>query len=407
MKKLKERRQHRKQFWREVRSRIQRTLFRRHATVIAITGSCAKTSATKFLGRIVSNHAPSYIGIDRNASRSALKTMLRAPLNTRFFVQEVGISEPGHMAKSVRLLRPQIGIVTTIGQDHYTSFRTLEATAAEKGLLIEALPKSGTAALNADDPHVMGMAARTKASVITYGQTPDADLRAFAIKADWPNRLSFSMTYQGRTARVETDLFGDLMLTALLAAVAGGLSVGIPLEQCAESLKAVPAYPRRQFIHHSAQGMWFINDTFKAPWWSMEQVMNQLKHAKSPRKTIVIGSMSDTGPSGSRKYRQVARHALDIADRVVFVGNKAKHAKKVMPSEAPSNLFIFDSIVDAAEFLETSRIKDELILLKSNKLEHLERLVHIGTDQQKCWKERCDKVTYCDHCEEQQSPATR
>ena len=49
------------------------------------------------------------------------------------------------MSEPLRLLNPQIGIVTTIGGDHYTAFRTLEATALEKGKLVEGLPPEGTA----------------------------------------------------------------------------------------------------------------------------------------------------------------------------------------------------------------------------------------------------------------------
>ena len=67
------------------------------------------------------------------------------------------MKQPGEMGKILFLLRPNIGIVTIIGSDHYTNFRTLDATAAEKGVLIESLPKSGTAVLNADDPYVLDM----------------------------------------------------------------------------------------------------------------------------------------------------------------------------------------------------------------------------------------------------------
>ena len=56
------------------------------------------------------------------------------------------------MSEPLRLLSPQIGIVTTIGDDHYTAFRTREATALEKGKLC--LSPEGTAILNADDPLV-------------------------------------------------------------------------------------------------------------------------------------------------------------------------------------------------------------------------------------------------------------
>ena len=93
------------------------------------------------------------------------------------------------MKKNVSLLRPNIGIVTTIGKDHYTSFRTLDATAVEAGDLIKSLPDFGTAVLNADDPHVVGMQHLTNAKVLTYGLSEHADVQASDIKSSWPERL--------------------------------------------------------------------------------------------------------------------------------------------------------------------------------------------------------------------------
>ena len=56
-----------------------------------------------------------------------------------------------------------------IGSDHYKNYRSLEATARAKGQLVELLPSTGMAILNADDPHVLAMASRTSARVVTFG----------------------------------------------------------------------------------------------------------------------------------------------------------------------------------------------------------------------------------------------
>ena len=85
----------------------------------------------------------------------------------RFLVQELSGDKPGQMRDVLPLLQPQIGIVTCIGQDHYVNFRSLEATAQEKGQLIATLPPGGVAVLNADDPHVAAMQELARTDVIT------------------------------------------------------------------------------------------------------------------------------------------------------------------------------------------------------------------------------------------------
>src|SRR3546814_17218271 len=90
----------------------------------------------------------------------------------------------------LRLVRPSIGVVTTIGDDHHKAFGSREAIAAERGKLIAALPAEGTAVLNADDPLVWAMRQRCKGRVIRYGLGEGADLPARAIRSRWPERLS-------------------------------------------------------------------------------------------------------------------------------------------------------------------------------------------------------------------------
>lgn len=304
------------------------------------------------------------------------------------------------MARRAKLLRPDISVITTIGQDHHKSFRTLEATAQEKGVLVEALSKTGVAVLNADDPHVLPMAERTSASILTYGVGEDAAVRASDIRADWPNRLSLTISYQDASVRVQTGLFGSLQVTSILAATAAALASGIDLKQCAKSLNGIEAYNRRMSLHRAGNGVWFVNDTFKAPYWTVEKVLAQLNDVKAPRITAVLGTYSDIKGSGSPKYRAMARVALECCDRVICVGNKAKYVRKMMSLENEGRLFVFDKPEEALRLIKESAMEDELVLIKSNGLEHLERLIHGQDAQLKCWICPCRKSCDCINCEQ-------
>jgi UDP-N-acetylmuramoyl-tripeptide--D-alanyl-D-alanine ligase len=355
---------------------------------IAITGSCGKTSATHFLGKILSDYFPTHVGVKNNCISAIMITLRDARRRHRFVVQETGISAPGMMSPSVRLLRPDIGIVTTVGQDHHTSFRTLEATAAEKGILIESLPESGTAVLNADDSHVLAMGKRTRAAILTYGLSESADVRAASIRAVWPDRLSLTVIFRGEQVRIETNLFGDLVVPSILSAVAGALVCGVSLSQCAESLKGIEAVPRRMSVHRNRSGVWFVDDSYKAPFWSVEKAIMQVKDVLAPRKTLVMGSFSDTPGSDSSKYRAMARLGLQIADRVIFVGGKAVYIKKMMMPGTEGRLYAFDTTEPVYDLLVQTALPDELVLIKSNDSERLDILISRcqadGEDAESC-----------------------
>jgi UDP-N-acetylmuramoyl-tripeptide--D-alanyl-D-alanine ligase len=388
-----------KKWLRVLKCRLRRRFFCK-ATVLAVTGSCGKTSATHFLGKILSDGHPCLIGILYNCREAMLKTLRRVNRSHRFVLQETGADGPGYMLGILPMLRPHIGIVTSIGQDHRQKFRTLEATAAEKGLLIESLPYSGVAVLNADDPNVLAMAPRTKARVLTYGLSAGADVRASDIRCGWPERLSLTVTYQGESVRIETDLFGGLLTCSILAAVCGALAAGIDLKQCAASLKSVQSFPRRMAIHSTSRGAWYICDTAKAPYWGIAKVLALLKDVNAPRRTVVFGSFSDTAGSDSDKYRGMAKQALEIAERVIFIGKKATHIRKMLTPETRGRLYMMESLQDAARLLAEDVVTDELVLIKSSNLEHAERLFFSQDNTLQCWKPVCPLNFSCEQCTE-------
>lgn len=190
---------------RRMRCRLKRRTLR-GTTVLAITGSCGKTTTTRFLGKILSDRECGFVGIHDTDANSVMRNLRDTQRTHRFLLQEQSGHEPGHLRKVLPLLRPDIGIVTTVGQDHYRAFRTLEATALEKGSLIEFLLKPSVAVLNADDPHVAAMASRARARMLTYGMCSEADVRASDLKFNWPERLSMMVTFREESVRVENEL---------------------------------------------------------------------------------------------------------------------------------------------------------------------------------------------------------
>src|SRR5207247_4016841 len=108
-------------------------------------------------------------------------------------VIEIGFYIPGEIADLCRLVRPQVGVITRIPEVpvHYSRTPSVDAIAMGKSELIEALPADGVALLNADDPRVRAVAPRTKARVVLFGESGDADLRASDVSARGVEGLRF------------------------------------------------------------------------------------------------------------------------------------------------------------------------------------------------------------------------
>jgi UDP-N-acetylmuramoyl-tripeptide--D-alanyl-D-alanine ligase len=309
----------------------------------------------------------------------------------------------GHIKKHTQILRPYIAIVTVVGSDHYKAFRSLEATAQEKGRLVESLPKRGVAVLNADDPHVRAMAARTRARVLTFGLASNADVRATEVSSVWPDRLSLTIAHDNESLRVHTRLVGEHWTTSVLAAVACGLACGIDLKTCGEVLQRFNPVFGRYSVHARRGSPTYVLDTQKAPLWTIATGLTFVAQARAPRKTIVFGTISDYAGNGSRTYRKIAREALEVADRVVFVGPNASHVSKLCRGNLHERLFAFGSSYEASAFLSKAQ-RNELVYVKASITDHLERTMLSKFDRVVCWQERCQKFVSCPDCHRYRKP---
>jgi UDP-N-acetylmuramoyl-tripeptide--D-alanyl-D-alanine ligase len=372
-------------------------------TFIAITGSCGKTTTTALLDAILSARGRTRIGVVNNIDPTIRETLLKTRPWHRWCIHEIAAEEPGAMAARSTLFRPNVGIVTMIGSDHLANFRSADAIAKEKGILIERLPRTGIAILNLDDPRVAAMASRCKGRVVTFGCAVGADLRAFDIAADWPDRLSFKIEWRGDVVAIKTRLVGRFWLTSVLAAVACALDQGIGAAAIAGAVGRFEPVFGRNSIHEIADGPIFICGATKAPEASLHDDIDVIRRARAPRKTLVLGNVSDFAGASSPKYRRAARAAANAGVRVVGVGPNARAILKLAHEFAPGQIVAFETCRGAYDFLVGDCIAGELILLKAAASSHLERLVLNWAKTNRCWKESCG-LRFCQSCAFLESP---
>ena len=164
--------------------------------VVGITGSSGKTTTKEMTAAVLSGRHAVFRNYGNYNDRYGLPIALgRLGPEHRVAVLEMACDAVDEIRELAALTRPRIGVVTSVNETHLAYLGSLEAIAAEKGRLVEALPpagEGGIAILNYDDPRVRAMAARTRARVVTYGLDPDADLVAGAIEAG-PSGISFTV----------------------------------------------------------------------------------------------------------------------------------------------------------------------------------------------------------------------
>lgn len=350
---------------------------------IGVTGSCGKTTTKELIAAALGTQLRGRKSPGQgNGLAVVSKTMLRTTRKDAFCVIELAAGRASCLPRAARMVRPRIAVVTNVGSDHRSLYRTLERTAAEKRTLVDAVVPGGAAVLNVDNPHVIAMARGFHGRVITFGCSPEAMLRAETVRSTWPEPLSFTLVFGDRSLPVRTGLHGSHWVHCSLAALAVAVVMEVPLERAIQGLGEVSPTPGRM-SPVTRDGVTFILDDIKAPWWAIHPVLDFLAEARAERKIIVIGTISDYPGSASKKYRAVAERAMTIADEVIFVGPNSSYVAKVIERSPSGRLRAFQSIPEARDCLHAILRTGDLVVLKGSEVDGLHR---IAIDQQRLHK---------------------
>ena len=303
---------------------------------IGITGSSGKTSTKDLLAQVLATAGETVAPVGSfNNEIGVPLTATRVGPTTRFLVSEMGARGVGHISWLCRIVPPQVGVVVNIGHAHLGEFGSVETIARAKGELVEALPASGWAVLNADDEHVRTMAGRTSAQLAAFGVDAEPDfgaLRVWAsdVRADPLQRARFRLHAAGAAegeAVVELQVTGRHQVGNALAAAAVALTQGLSVAQVAAALsQAVARSHWRMELTARPDGVLVVNDAYNANPDSMQAALQTLASLRQPdgRLLAVLGDMLELGDGAAAEHRAIGALAARLGiDHLIAVGDFA------------------------------------------------------------------------------------
>lgn len=288
------------------------------ATVVGVTGSVGKTS-TKDLMTAACGAARRTTANERsfNNEQGLPVTILNAPDDTEVLILEMGMRGFGHISRLCEVARPDIGVVTVVGDAHTELLGGVDGVARAKGELVEALAASGTAVLNADDPRVAAMASRTGASVITFGA--DGDVRVSNIELDDRARPRFDIETPWGRGRVALAVPGIHMVTNAAAALAVSGVVGVEIGASIDALATATVSGMRMEVATAATGATIVNDAYNANPTSMRAALDAVASMQATRRVAVLGLMGEIDDPAPA-HRAIAEYAEQLGLELVVVG---------------------------------------------------------------------------------------
>jgi UDP-N-acetylmuramoyl-tripeptide--D-alanyl-D-alanine ligase len=220
-------------------------LWRHKPYIIAVSGSTNKTTAKDYILKFlrekygeknVRGNPKSYnteIGLplailylDSGESSPVkwAKILLQAIGKTLSFgkfpkklVLELGVEEKGDMDLLLGMIQPNVAIITNIEGSYTYANSGLEKIFGEMKLLVGSIPRNGYVLLNGDDAWAKELSKFSRAKVIVYGFSEEADARVENLKTDAEGQ-SFDFKFGGKKESVKIKKYGRHFVSAWMAA---------------------------------------------------------------------------------------------------------------------------------------------------------------------------------------------
>lgn len=357
--------------------------------VVALTGSAGKTSTKDLIAQVLQTHAPTvWTPGSLNNEIGLPLTALKATAETRHLVLEMGARGIGHIAYLTGLTPPRIGLVLNVGTAHIGEFGGREQIALAKGELVEALPseaEGGVAVLNADDPLVRPMSARTKARTVLFGEAEDADVRATDVRMTDAGQPSFTLHTPTGCGEVTLRLYGEHHVSNALAAAAVAHVLGMSVEEIATALSGAGTLSRwRMEVTERADGVTIVNDAYNANPESMRAALRALAamggsaRAAGGRTWAVLGPMAELGDASLAEHDAVGRLAvrLNVSKLVAVGGREASWLQLGAYNEGSwgEESVVVSDAQAAVDLLRSELRPGDVVLVKASRSIGLERV---------------------------------
>jgi UDP-N-acetylmuramoyl-tripeptide--D-alanyl-D-alanine ligase len=327
--------------------------------VVGVTGSVGKTSVKDIARALL----PSPVHANRenlNTEIGLPLTVLEAPEETRTMVLEMAMRGPGQIAELASIAEPEIAVITNVGPVHVELLGSVEAIAAAKAEVLEALPPDGTAivpvAAGALESHLA-----VAPNLLRFG--PGGDVQAVESSAADGITEALVEAPNGRQL-FHLPFTEPHNLDNALAAVAAGVALGAPLAEMADRAANIGFSRFRGERLEMGDGIVLVNDCYNANPVSMRAALDHLASTGSGRRIAVLGEMAELGPGAPDYHREIGERSRDLGiSMLIGVGAPAR-------DYAPDELVA--TPLEAAELLAAQLEPGDTVLVKGSRSAGLE-----------------------------------
>ena len=347
-------------------------------TAIGITGSMGKTTTKEAVAHLLS------IKYRVHRTKGNFNNHFGLPLGLLTLepeydlaVVEMGMSHAGEIAALARIALPNQGVVTNVAPVHLEFFDSIAGIARAKYELVESLPATGAAFLNADDEYVSQFGRNFRGKVVLFGMKSVADVRAENIEVLGSEGTRFDLICGGSLGSgvrqpVHSPLLGQHNVYNVLAGAAVAMEHGITPSEIAEALPSLaPADKRGEVVQLGNISV--LYDCYNSSPRALMAAVDTLAAMPATRHIVVAGEMLELGASAEQLHRDCGRYiAGKNIDFLLGVRGLAEPMVEAARQAGMQAAFVATP-EEAGEWLAREARNGDAVLLKASRGVKLER----------------------------------
>lgn len=338
--------------------------------IIGVTGSFGKTSVKFYLNTLLrakfnvlmtpeSYNTP--LGIVKT-----IRTKLRA--TDQIFICEMGARNVGDIREICDIVHPQHGVITTVGEQHLETFKTLENIQKTKFELADSLPEDGMLFVNGDCDAIRNFNHNKLENAVTYGLSQGNDYQAYDLKISERGSEFKVRLKTGEVCEYTTKLIGEHNVINIVGAIAISHKMGIPLEKLRPQVRKLECVPHRLELINRG-GIIMVDDAYNSNPSGCKAALETIQYFDG-MKILVTPGMVELGQLQEKLNYEFGVLSAKMCDFIVLVGEKQTQpifdGVKSSGFEM-SNCYVAEDLNDALKKVYSiSTDKKKIVLLEND-----------------------------------------
>lgn len=288
---------------------------------IGITGSYGKTSVKEILKVILSKRYKTIVTPGNyNTPLGIARTVGEIDEKTEVFIAEMGARRKGDIAELIEIVKPDIGILTGIAEQHSESFGSLENILAEKRVLID---NCRLGIINAENDIIRERLSGDGLITVGFDQgLSEYACRIYNCNCD-KRGGSFTLEFAGRTLLLKTQLLGRHNILNIAIAAAAAISLDVKTEDIIAAVEELEPLPHRQEKTVTEKGITIIDDSYNINPEGVRAALDTLGMFGG-RKIVAVSGFVELGERENEYNYSLGEWISETADIMVIIGEKYK-----------------------------------------------------------------------------------